>query len=83
MEREDNGQDTSLIPHFPLFPFVADLVDGQRRARPQFEDRWPTLPYFGLASERENGRRRRRNRHRKEIKGKLDNRLVSEVVFKS
>ena len=73
---------TSLVPLFPLlFPFIADLVDGQRRARPQFEDRWPTLLDFGLASERKNGRLRRRNRHRKEIKGKLDNRLVSEVAF--
>ena len=36
---------------------------------------------FGLASERENGGRRRRNRRRKEIKGKLDNRLVSDVVI--
>ena len=37
---------------------------------------------FGLASEREkeNGGRRRKNRRRKEIKGKLDNRLVSDVV---
>ena len=35
---------------------------------------------FGLASERENGGRRRRNRRRKEIKGKLDNRMVIDVA---
>ena len=63
---------TSLISYFP--PFVADLVDGQRRARPQFQGF--CMLEFGLASERENGGRRRRNRRRKEIKEKLDNRLV-------
>ena len=60
--------------------FVADLVDGQRRARSQFEGQTQLLE-FGLASERENGGRRRKNRRRKEIKGKLDNRLVSDVVI--
>ena len=91
-EWEDDGQEmTSLISKFP--PFVADLVDGQRRARPQFQHdgfqgrlplfvgRFPLLS-FGLASEREkeNGGRRRRNRRRKEIKGKLDSLLVSDVI---
>ena len=72
------GQEmTSLISYFP--PFVSDLVDGQRRARPQFGGRFPLL-LFDLASERENGRRRRRNRRRKEIKGKLVNRLVIDVI---
>ena len=71
-----------MVPLFPLlFPFIADLVDGQRRARPQFQGRFFLLLLFDLASERENGGRRRRNRRRKEIKGKLDNRLVSEVAF--
>ena len=65
---------SSLFP-----PFVSDLVDGQRRARPQFEGRFFLLE-FGLASEWENERRRWRNRRRKEIKGKLDNRLVSDVI---
>ena len=38
-EWEDDGQEkTSLISYFP--PFVSDLVDGQRRARPQFEGRF-------------------------------------------
>ena len=38
-EWEDDGQEmTSLISYFP--PFVADLVDGQRRARPQFGGRF-------------------------------------------
>ena len=33
------GQEmTSLISYFP--PFVADLVGGQRRARPQFQGRF-------------------------------------------
>ena len=39
--------------------FVADLVDGQRRARSQFEGQTQLLE-FGLASEQENGGRRRR-----------------------
>ena len=64
---------------FFFLKFVADLVDGQRRARPQFGGRFPLFELC-LASEGENGGRRRRNRRRKEIKGKLDNRLVSDVI---
>ena len=68
---------TSLILSF--YP-VTDLVDGQRRARPQFagQSDWLLVSvfWFCLSSERENGGRRRRNRRRKEIKEKLDNRLV-------
>ena len=53
------GQEmTSLISYFP--PFVSDLVDGQRRSRPQFEGRF-LLFEFGLAPEGENGGRRQRN----------------------
>ena len=80
---EDNGQEIAL---FSFFPFAADLVDGQRRARLHFgglskdNGHGKRLFEFGLASERENGGRRRRNRRRKEIKGKHDNRLVSDVI---
>ena len=61
--------------------FVADLVDGQRRARSQFEGQTQLLE-FGLASEREKEKegRRQRNRRRKKIKGKLGNRLVIDVI---
>ena len=61
---------------FSSFSFLEDLVDRQRRTRPQFEGGFLLLE-FGLASERENERRRWRNDdRRKEIKGKFDNRLV-------
>ena len=76
--RMGRGRDKRWRPISPSFRFVADLVDGQRRARPQFQGF--CMLEFGLASERENGGRRRRNRRRKEIKGKLDNRLVSDVA---
>ena len=55
MERRRARED-SIDFAFPFFSFVADLVDGQRRARPQFGGRFPLL-VFGLASEREKGRR--------------------------
>ena len=61
---------------FSSFSFLEDLVDGQRRTRPQFEGGFLLLEFGFMASERENGGRRRRNRRRKEIKEKLDNRLV-------
>ena len=67
-----------LISHFPSF--VPDLVDGQRQACPHFEGQIWQVFEFSLVSEGENGGRRRRNRRRKEIKGKLDNRLVSDVA---
>ena len=65
---------------FPSFPyFFADLVDGQRRARSQFEGRF-WLCEFNLASGWEKGRCRRRIRRRNEIKRKLDSRLVIDVI---
>ena len=54
------GTRDGVIDPRVFLKFVADLVDGQRRARPQFDGRF-TLLDFGLASERENGGRRRRN----------------------
>ena len=72
-EWEDDGQEmTSLISYFP--PFVADLVDGQRRARAKFAGQTQLLLLlFGLVSDRENERRRRRKSRRNEIKRKFDN----------
>ena len=64
---------------FSTFSFFSDLVDGQKWARPQFQGRFFLLE-FGLASEWENERRRWRNRRRKKIKEKFDNRLVSDVI---
>ena len=71
-------QETLEMTSFPViflfFLSVADLVDGQRRARAKFAGQTQLLLLlFGLVSDRENERRRRRKSRRNEIKRKFDN----------